>query len=95
MRSVIKLKESYYARNRERLLQDSKDYYFKNKDKVQEYYKGYYEKNKTKIHERQKMTRPRKEKLPKGIVCKVKVRGMVDFRDVKIEEDIGGMRMDI
>jgi len=77
------------------LLQDSKNYYFDNKKKVQEYYKGYYDKNKDKIHERQRMTRPRKERLPKGIVCKVKVCGLVDFRDVKIEDETGGMRMDI
>lgn len=56
---------TYYQRNKERLLAQSKENYYKNKETRLEYAKNYYRKNKEKITEYQKEYRKKYQALLK------------------------------
>ena len=55
------VKETYYSRNREKCLSNSKEYYKNNKEKALSYLKDYREKNKEKIREKQKRSRAKQK----------------------------------
>lgn len=66
------MSESYYDKNRDRILSYQKQYYKENKEKRSSYYKKYYEKNKQYFIEVRKLQKqlygvPKKQYKPKPI----------------------------
>lgn len=61
-------KPSYYTRNKERMIANSKRYQLENKEKVKEYQKEYFQKNKDEL------SKKRREYRQKHFVPKVKVK---------------------